>query len=105
MKRCSQSAGFYRVTFRVANAKVERQLQIVGHDHIFALDEGRLRRDVNDAPIIIELAPILSNQTPFEGELCAHELEALQRHPENKIYPLHYEFTITPLKKPADATP
>ena len=98
MLRSEKSAGNYRVTMHIPHAKELRHVLVVGPGHVYAYDENRMRRNADDSPIILELAPILSNQEPWEGELCDVEYEGLVNHPANKIYPFHYEFDVQKLK-------
>ena len=90
MHRCSQSAGNFRVTLRIAHHSEPYHVQIMGHQNVYAQVD-------NGSRILLEEAPIATTEQPFEGELCIHELAWLEQGVPGKDYRPEYEFTVIKL--------
>lgn len=90
MNRCELSQGHYKVTFRVLHQPEDSpyHAQIGSHHDILSV--------VNGVSKVMEEAPWVGTEQPFEGELCEHELQFLNGLP-GKTYPGVWEFTVTPL--------
>ena len=97
MDRCELSQGRYKVSLYVQHQPKDRpyHAQIGSHHDIIA--------DVNGVAKVMEKAPWVGTDQPFEGELCEHELQFLGGLP-GKTYPAVWEFTVEALDpKPAKA--
>jgi hypothetical protein len=90
MLRCAESAGRYRLSLRIAHHPEPYRVQVIGHRDVLAADDGR----------VLEAAPVVGTTEPYEGELCAHELQWLNGVPGKDWRP-EYEFTIERLDPPA----
>jgi len=88
MHRCQLSLGTYRVSVRVAHHTEPYHIQIGGHHDVMAV-VGNDRR-------MIEEAPWVGTEKPFEGELCEHEIQFLNGLP-GRDYSATYEFTVEKL--------
>lgn len=88
MHRCQTSKGKYRVTLMVLHQKEPYHAQIGSHHDVLAVIDGK--------QTVMEEAPWVGTEKPFEGELCEHEVQFLGGLP-GKDYPMHYEFTVEEL--------
>lgn len=94
MQRCEESAGKYRVTLEVFRAKEPVRVQIMGHaDLVSYRDPNNPRYEDRH---VVEAAPTVGTEEPFEGELCVHELAFLNGEP-GKDFNLLYDFTVEEL--------
>ena len=85
MHRCETSQGRYRVTLMVLHHDEPYHVQIGGHHDVLARVDGK--------QVVIEEAPWVGNEQPFEGELCEHEIQFLNGLP-GKDYRPEYQFTV-----------
>ena len=88
MLRCELGKGRHRVNFMVLHHPEPYHVQIGSHHDVLASVEGK--------QVVVEEAPWVGNEHPFEGELCEHELQFLNGIP-GKDYKTHYEFTVEKL--------
>ena len=95
MLRCPQApAGRYSVKLHVANAKVPYRVQIGGHQPIFFYESnGLVRLKEDGSSTILDQAPTVGTEEPFEGELCPCEVAWLGGVP-GFDYRRDYEFTV-----------
>ena len=93
MHRCTESAGRFRLSLRIAHHPEPYRVQVVGHRDVWA--------EVNGAQQLIEAAPVVGTTEPYEGELCVHELQWLNGVPGKDWRP-EYEFEIVPLNGALD---
>lgn len=77
-----------RVELMVLHANEVIHQQIGGHHDVYA--DGARGREM------VEQAPWVGTEKPFEGELCEHELQFLNGVP-GKDYKKHFLFTVTKL--------
>lgn len=96
--RCpTGGAGRYRVSLHVAHAEGEYVVQIGAHQPIFHRGSDGLAIHGDDgAALVLDQAPTVSTEKPFEGVLCEHELQFLDGVP-GKDYRPEYEFTVEPI--------
>lgn len=87
MLRCESPAGHYRVTLMALHHPEPYHVQIGGHHDVVVVGDGRK---------VVEEAPWVGNEHPFEGELCEHELQFLNGVP-GKTYRPEWQFTIESL--------
>lgn len=73
MFRC-ETAGRFRVTM-LTQDKVERRQFLGAHADVY--EEVEVNGARTRTGKVLEESPIFSNATPYEGELCEHELMAL----------------------------
>jgi hypothetical protein len=97
--RCpAGSAGRYRVSLRVAHQKDEYAVQIAGHQPIFQFAaDGRAVLNADGSAVVLDSPPIVTTKTPYEGELCEHELWFVRDATPGKDYRPEYEFTVDAL--------
>ena len=88
MHRCGLPVGNFRVSLMVIHHPEPYHVQIGGHHDVLASVDGQ--------QLVIEEAPWVGNEQPYEGELCEHEIQFLNGLP-GKDYRPEYQFTITPL--------
>lgn len=86
MQRCTESVGRYRVEVEIMHHPEPYHVQIQGHRDIMA--------DVDGKRVIMEVAPFVSTDAAFEGELCKHELQWLMEGIPGKTYPINWNFTV-----------
>ena len=89
MLRCDQSAGRYRISLVVLHHPEPYHVQIVGHHDVIAIIDGK--------STLLEEAAWVGTEKPFEGELCAHEVQWLTASVPGRDYPMHYDFTVEKL--------
>jgi hypothetical protein len=90
MHRCPTGPkGKFKVELMVLHHDEPYHVQIGSHHDVIAHVDGRAR--------VMEHAPWVGNEHPYEGELCEHELQFLDGLP-GKDYRPEYKFTVTPLK-------
>lgn len=80
------SAGVYKIGLYTMHHPEEFKHQIQTHAPVWVDAGAATARVVDDGPAI-------SNKTPFEGEICVHELEWLEKSIPGTTYPKNYEFT------------
>lgn len=96
MLRCT-SAGRYRVRFKYLDTpygeeRAEEYLADIGsHQPVYGELEGRR--------VVVEDIPRASQQRPYEGELCACELDWL-RHMPGREYSFHRRYEVEKLTEP-----
>ena len=95
MLRCpAGSAGKFKVSLHVANHKELYRAQIGSHQPVFMYGaNGLVVQQANGNATVLDEAPAVDNFTPYEGELCEHELAFLNGMP-GKDYKMNYEFTV-----------
>lgn len=89
MHRCDQSQGRYRVSLVVLHQTEPYHAQITGHHDVVAVIDGK--------STVVEEAPWVGTEKPFEAELCIHELDWLTKSIPGRDYPMHYQWTIEKL--------
>lgn len=87
MTRC-ESAGKFRVEFSEMGL-VDGVRASVGHMK-YVMHQHAFDAETRDG------SPILDTDDPYEGDLCAHELDFLHGFP-GKHYNYKWEFVVTPL--------
>lgn len=94
MLRCKEGAGRFRVSLRVNHQAAPYRVQIHGHHALFARNaDGSLMVGPDGTAIVVEEAPWAGVDEPYEGELCAHELQWLGGVPGKEWRP-EYLWTI-----------
>lgn len=79
-------AGRYKVTLFTLNHDEEFRHQINAHGPVW------VGADTADARVVDE-GPAVSNKTPWEGELCVHELAWLENGVAGTDWPKNYLFS------------
>ena len=92
MIRCEHSLGNYRITLHTMNEPEEFKVQIPGHNPVWVDADTATAR-------VVDQGPVVSNFTPFEGEICEHELDYLKTGVPGTTYPKNWEFKVEKLGK------
>lgn len=109
MHRCQESAGRYRVEFAFLDSNGEEvegeYIAPLGpHENIYLHSKMKDVFQGYDAPMgldampdprweLIEAVPRVSQQHPYVGELCAHELAFVKSLP-GKLHNGHWRYTV-----------
>ena len=94
--RCpSGGVGRYRIALRVANHPEPYRVQIGGHSPVFQFTSaGTAVFGEDGAAVVLDGPPAVSNDEPFEGELCEHELWFVEHGIPGRDYRPEFEFSV-----------
>ena len=96
MLRCQESAGIWEVTFQYLDTpygepRTEEYLADIGtHEPVYGEPNAEGQRP------LLEDIPRVSQNRPYTGELCAHEVDWL-RHLPGRTYSIHRRYGLRQL--------